>query len=287
MQASLQIATPAKINLTLAVRERRPDGFHEIESWIIPIAMYDTLLFAPSDDWMLDVVPPTPAISVDETNLVTRAARALAADSGVPCRAGVTLQKQIPIGAGLGGGSSDAAATLLGLNQLWGLNWPVERLIPIASSLGSDVPLFLDPCPVVVRGRGEVIEKLTASWRGWVALVIPTVGLSTVRVYRRHAEFSAAPIQHNQPWCDVAPTAATLSRQLFNDLESAAFSIEPRLASLRESLEAIQSRSVRMTGSGSCLFTIFDTQAEAISWAAAAEPIVGTNGRIEVVATHG
>lgn len=285
MRKSLQIATPAKINLTLAVRERRPDGFHEIESWIVPIALYDTLSFAESAEWALDVCPPTPAIPVDESNLVTRAARALAKASGVPCQARVTLQKQIPAGAGLGGGSSDAAATLLGLNQLWNINWPVERLMPIAASLGSDVPLFLDPRPVIVSGRGEIIESLYRSWSGWVALVIPPFGLSTADVYRRHAESPPAPIPRNQPWLETPPDALTLGHRLFNDLDSAAFAIEPRLDRLRSTLDSALRRPVRMTGSGSCLFSVFDSQTEAETWMAAAKPLSEPGYKIEVVAT--
>ncbi|MBI5765378.1 MAG: 4-(cytidine 5'-diphospho)-2-C-methyl-D-erythritol kinase [Planctomycetes bacterium] len=281
----IQSKAPAKINLTLAVRERRPDGFHEIESWIVPIALYDTLSFAPSDAWMLEVIPPTPTVAVDESNLVARAARALAGVSGVPCRARVTLQKQIPVGAGLGGGSSDAAATLLGLNQLWNLHWPIERLLPIAASLGSDVPLFLDPCPVIVRGRGEVMEKLSKSWRGWVAIVIPSFGLATADVYRRHAETVPASVHRNQPWIAASQDASTLSHQLFNDLESAAFAIEPRLGKIRDDLSNQLSRSVRMTGSGSCLFSIFDSPTEAEAWSGAASPIIGPGYRVVVVPT--
>lgn len=285
MRKSLQIATPAKINLTLAVRERRPDGFHEIESWIAPIALYDTLSFAKAGEWALDVCPHSSTIPSGESNLVTRAARALADASGLPCQAQVTLQKQIPAGAGLGGGSSNAAATLLGLNQLWNLKWPVEQLSPIAASLGSDVPLFLDPRPVIVRGRGEIIETLSEPWSGWVALVIPPFGLSTADVYRRHAELSPDPIPRNQPWLQTPLDASTLGRGLFNDLESAAFAIEPRLARLRSTLDSALRRPVRMTGSGSCLFSIFDSQNETETWMAAAKPLIEPGYKIEVVAT--
>lgn len=281
----MQLRTPAKINLTLAIRSRRPDGFHEIESWITPIALYDTLTFTESNDWQLAIHPAHPTVAADETNLIAKAAQALAAAAGRSCHTNVTLDKRIPVGAGLGGGSSDAAATLLGLNTLWNLNWPLARLTTIAAALGSDVPLFLDPRPVIVRGRGEIIEPLPSSWRGWIALVLPSFSLATADVYRRHAQLHAPIRSHVQPWPASSLPADELAPHLFNDLEPAAFDLAPRLRTLHTDLNAVDARPARMTGSGSCLFTIFDAQSDAERWAAKAQPTLDDSDRIEIVAT--
>ncbi|MEK6643369.1 MAG: 4-(cytidine 5'-diphospho)-2-C-methyl-D-erythritol kinase [Planctomycetota bacterium] len=279
----MQLKTPAKINLSLAIRGRRPDGFHEIESWITPIALYDTLTFAESSNWQLAIRPAHPTVAADETNLIAKAAHALATEAGRSCHAHVTLDKCIPVGAGLGGGSSDAAATLLALNTLWNLNWPIARLTTIAAALGSDVRLFLDPRPVIVRGRGEILDLLPSSWQGWIALIIPSFALSTVDVYRRHSRLSQPIHGDHKPWLASSRPADELAPHLFNDLEPAAFDLEPRLRTLHADLNTIDGRPVRMTGSGSCLFTIFDAKSDAERWAEKSRTRLDIGDRIDII----
>lgn len=256
----------AKVNLTLSVLGRRPDGFHEIESWVVPVGLSDELTFAPATALSLVLRGGASGAPADASNLVWRAAAALAAAAGRQPDVEIELEKRIPVGAGLGGGSSDAAATLLGLNALWGLNWPVGRLVPIAARLGSDVPLFLQPGPAVIRGRGERVQRLVTSWKGWLVLVVPSYGVSTAEVYRRWRARAQPRPTRRAAWSRSSWRAAELSSQLFNDLEEEAFACEPRLARLHANLDGLAGRRVRMTGSGSCLFAIFDSQAEAEDW---------------------
>jgi 4-diphosphocytidyl-2-C-methyl-D-erythritol kinase len=197
----------------------------------------------------------------------------------------IELEKHIPTGAGLGGGSSDAAATLLGLNSLWRLDRPVERLMPIAAQLGSDVPMFLEPGSAVIRGRGERVERLKAGWQGWLALVVPSYGVSTASVYARWAGPRPRQAAPRRPWERLPGDAEELSPLLFNDLEDAAFAGEPRLGRLHAALDGLAGRPVRMTGSGSCLFALFDSREEARNWRREALPRLDQGDRILVAAT--
>jgi 4-diphosphocytidyl-2-C-methyl-D-erythritol kinase len=233
-----------------------------------------------------------------------------------PGGASLELRKRIPAGAGLGGGSSDAAAALRALNDLWKLNWPLARLREMAAGIGSDVPLFLEPGSAVIRGRGERVERLRESWRGWAVVVVPPFGVSTAAVYGRWKAAPASPSRstsnkrqcgtgvspvsecgtgvspvsapagrrcHIAPWTAGAKNALELLGLLFNDLETAAFECEPRLAALHGRLDRLEGRPVRLTGSGSCLFTLFDSQAEARAWGRAAADAAGESVRLRVV----
>lgn len=265
----IRIKAPAKVNLTLAVLGKRPDGFHELESWVVRIDLCDVLDFAASDDWNLSVNSRDPAVTHDEQNLVSRAAAALARHADCPRHARVSLTKFIPAGAGLGGGSSDAAATLRGLNQLWELNWPDERLAGIAAEIGSDIPFFLGPPSAIMRGRGERIEPVPFSFHGWIGLIIPFFNLATADVYRR---FEMPHQSIHADLCEILALHQRGSRHwaplLFNDLEAAAFALKPELAQLRADVQRCGRVPVRMTGSGSCLFSVFDTEREAQAWSA-------------------
>jgi 4-diphosphocytidyl-2-C-methyl-D-erythritol kinase len=201
-----------------------------------------------------------------------------------PVGASIELRKRIPAGAGLGGGSSDAAAALRALNDLWKLDWPLARLREVAAGIGSDVPLFLEPGSAVIRGRGERVERLRESWCGWAVVVVPPFGVSTAAVYGRwKAAPTPRPEMNAAPWAAGAKNALELLGMLFNDLETAAFECEPRLAALHARLDRLEGRPVRMTGSGSCLFTLFDSQAEARAWGRAAADGAGEGARLRVV----
>ncbi len=278
---------PAKVNLTLAVRFRRPDGYHELESWVTPIGLADELTFEHAPGFSLSIDGHGDELPADERNLVSRAARALAAAAGVACKASIRLKKRIPVGAGLGGGSSDAAATLLGLNRLWELGFSSSDLAGIAAGIGADVPLFLAHSPVVMRGRGEKLEPLPAAERPrWIALVVPPYGCATRDVYSAWTpSMSAARL--DRPWERAHLPANELMRCLFNDLEAAAFAVQPALAELHRSLDGLGGRTVRMTGSGSALFTLFDDVGEAAAWKKAAASRATGDIEILVLAVPG
>jgi 4-diphosphocytidyl-2-C-methyl-D-erythritol kinase len=281
---------PAKLNMTLAVLGRRPDGFHDLESWVVQVEWFDELAFAPAVSLSLNVHGMRSTVPADDSNLVRQAATALADAAGRDPAAMIELEKHIAVGAGLGGGSSDAAATLLGLNSLWGLDWPVRRLTPIAAELGSDVPFFLEPGSAVIRGRGDRVERLAARWAGWFALVVPPYGVSTAKVYDRWEP--QAPPNHRPEagataraavWADPPGDASALSSRLFNDLTTPAFACEPRLARLHAALDGLAGRQVHLTGSGSCLFAIFDSEAEAEGWKQQASALLEEGDTVTVV----
>lgn len=272
------------MNLTLAVLDRRPDGFHEIESWVVPIDLFDELTIEPAPALEITVQPPSVDVPTDSANLVWHAAESLAVAAKRTATARIHLHKSIPAGAGLGGGSSDAAAAIVALNALWGLNWPIERLCEVGAAVGSDVPLFLHGTPAVIRGRGERVEPLAAGWRGWMALVIPRFGVSTAAVYARWTRPSTRSHSPRDCWT-ARGDSRHVGAMLFNDLEPAAFALEPRLAALHGTLGDLDGRPVRMTGSGSCLFAIFDSRTEADNWRDRAAGRIETQAEIKVVRT--
>lgn len=277
---------PAKVNLTLAVHGKRPDGFHELESWVVTVGWFDALEFRPARRLTLDVRTPRPNVPTGPSNLVCQAAEALAEAAGRAPAVSIVLEKRLPVGAGLGGGSSDAAATLLGLNALWNLQWPIERLSPIAARLGADVPLFLECGPALIRGRGEKVEPAAGAWEGWLVLVVPSYGVSTASVYRLWSGSPARPPLCEAPFRRERPhDAAELARHLFNDLEAAAFACEPRLERLHAALDDLEGRPVRMTGSGSALFAVFDSETEAEDWCRKAQGRLGQGDELVVAPT--
>jgi 4-diphosphocytidyl-2-C-methyl-D-erythritol kinase len=285
----LAFDTPAKLNLTLAVVGRRPDGYHDLESWVVMVRWCDRLRFADSEEFAITVKGAGSNALQNSSNLVWRAAVALADAAGRKPTGAITLEKHIPVGAGLGGGSSDAAAALLGLNALWGLQWPAAQLSPIAAHLGSDVPVFLTPGAAVIRRRGEDVERLAESWKGWVALIMPPYPILTAAVYKAFSCMTGdRPVRSSgeqRPWQNPPPQSTGLLSRLYNDLEAAAFSTEPRLGRLHARLDGFSGRRVRMTGSGSCLFTLFDSQDEALSWSGKAAQRLEPGEDIRVVET--
>lgn len=279
----ISLSAPAKINLTLAILGRRPDGYHEIESWIAKIDWCDRLTIASSSELSLTLQGDGQGVPADDSNLVLRAAQAMAAEAGHPPDAAITLDKRIPVGAGLGGGSSDAAAAFMGLNQLWSLGWTTPRLSEVAARIGSDVPLFVGEAPAaVIRGRGERVEALANSWKGWLVIVVPAYPLSTVKVYAAYSP-GRSRRSSSPPWEKTPCNALQLQDLLFNDLELAAWAVEPRLAELHAALDGHLGRRIRMTGSGSALFAVFDARDEAEDWRRSAESRAVQPVRMEVV----
>lgn len=276
----------AKLNLTLEVLGRRADGFHELESWAVPIALTDELRFEAADEFRL-IIEPHAAVPLtnDASNLIHRAAQALADAAGHAARVRIHLVKRIPIGGGLGGGSSDAAATLSALSELWNLDWSIDQLAAIGATLGSDVPFFLTGGQSVMRGRGEVLAR-ARGWQGIAAVIFPPFGVSTADVYRCHARRAGNPLaaassrSNATPWEARDIGADRLLPMLFNDLEAAAFEVEPRLAELHARLSQAGGRIVRMTGSGSCLFTLFDDASAAEIWHVKIEPVLAAGERV-------
>jgi len=257
--------SPAKINLTLHVGPLRPDGFHEIESLVARVGLHDTVSVTFRNDKRLTLSCDDPSIPCDETNLALRAARQLAEAAAVRNRgAAITLEKRIPTGSGLGGGSSNAATVLMLLNQLWQTGLPAQELAKIGAEIGSDVPLFFRTPLCIVRGRGELVEDVRKTRPGWAVLILPAIHSTTRDVYAAWDRLGSHPGRPSPN--DVLEHAASAERlmpHLFNDLESAALAVNPDLAAVSHELGRLLDAPVRMTGSGSTFFRLFDARQRA------------------------
>ena len=257
-------ATPfAKINLGLRVLGRRPDGYHELSTVFQTISLADRMLFEPAHDLSLEVGGHWP-VPADSDNLVLKAARLLA--ERFPGKgARITLEKEIPPGAGLGGGSSDAAVTLLALCVLWGIDHDPLTLDTLARQLGADVPFFLHGGTCMGVGRGDEILPL-ADARPWPLVVVwPGSGLSTREVFGALPEsLTMKRILSSMRGFVASPVAETESVEppdLTNDLETTAFRQLPLLEKQRERLMNAGAIAVAMSGSGSAVFGLFSGEA--------------------------
>ncbi len=258
---------PAKLNLYLRVVGKRPDGYHEIETLFERIDLADELTFEPADD--LQLTCNDPQISSGEDNLVIKAARALQQHAGTTQGAHIHLTKRIPIAAGLGGGSSDAATTLVGLNLLWKLQRDRSSLMELAGTLGSDIPFFLcDESPFAIgRGRGERCESFVPTGIQQLAhiLVVPSERLSTKDVYT-DGEFNLTASKPSITMLLHAFSNGSLSelaQGLWNDLEPEAIRRCPVIARIQASLHELGCLGIRVSGSGSAVFGLCRDSAHA------------------------
>lgn len=248
----LTLQSPAKINLFLRVLSRRLDGYHELASLFQTIDLSDTLhLQLAKDD---SLVCTDQELPTDDSNLVSKAARLFRAKTGVRHGLSVYLEKKIPIQAGLGGGSSNAATTLWGFNELCGRPATEEQLISWAGEIGSDVAFFLSQGTAFCTGRGEVLRPLPPLNPIYLWIVKPPKGLSTPQIYGR---LKADQLQQRDPE-EALKTFRTSYPTYFNDLEIPAFEAMPELAELKAQLYASGFRNVLMSGSGSSFFCIGD-----------------------------
>jgi 4-diphosphocytidyl-2-C-methyl-D-erythritol kinase len=262
------VQAPAKLNLFFEILGKRPDGYHEVETLMVPISWYDTLLFredaAGQIRFRCRVLPSAqnftssggPRVPEGEDNLVVRAVRLLGQAAGVRQGASVELIKRIPPGSGLGGGSSDAAAALVAANLGWKLGWPVSALVPLAARLGSDVPFFLAGGPAICRGRGELVQPVWPPGTWHFVVIHPPAGLSTAEVYR-HCEVPASPRRLEpiqQAWQKGDKSA--LGGLLWNRLQPTAQRLCPWVGRLREHLEREDVLGHQLTGSGTGYFAL-------------------------------
>ncbi len=250
MKALFDVAAPAKLNLFLHVVGKRDDGYHLLQSLFVLIDWCDTLHFERRSDGALARHDLTAVLPADD--LCLRAARLLQHESGTPMGADISIDKQLPSGAGLGGGSSDAATTLLALNRLWGLRWPRDRLLALGLRLGADVPFFIGTRNAIAEGIGERLTPIEVASQ-WLAVVKPPESIETRVIF-------ASPLLV----CNTAPAtlksfAANASQAVLqpgfgrNDLQTAA---EAECAQVGQAGSILQAQfgNSRMTGSGSAMF---------------------------------
>lgn len=258
------VDAPAKVNLTLRVVGKRTDGYHDLESVVAAVGVFDRLAFDPADELLLTC--DDPALPSGDDNLVMKAARLFQKFCGTDRGARVFLKKRIPAGRGFGGGSSDAAACLAGLNALWQCGKSLSELAALGAQLGSDVPLFFGPPVAVMRGRGERLEPVPARPTWHAALVWPKYGNPTAEVYVAYDR--DPPAANGRPGATeilkvMGGSACEAAPFLINDLEPAARSLRSDGVSVRTLLETAGATAVGMTGSGSAYFALTDTEAEA------------------------
>lgn len=278
----LTILAPAKLNLSLAVLGRRDDGFHAIESLMVPVSLADTLHVRPravagvglSVSYAGELARGPGAVlardvPVDGRNLVVRAVERLAAEAGVITGLDVDLVKRIPSGAGLGGGSSDAAAVIRAAATLWRLDWPSERLAAVGGCIGSDVPWFFSGGPAIASGRGEHIEPVTGLADLAAVIACPATGLSTAAVYGRCIPDATRAGDAMRLVAALASGGLEAAEPLLvNALEPPARSLSPEIDRLLAALADAGGFAPRLTGSGSACFALARTLAEAEAVAA-------------------
>jgi 4-diphosphocytidyl-2-C-methyl-D-erythritol kinase len=254
----LEERAPAKVNVALRLTDRRPDGYHELDSFVVFTAWADRLSFTPDRRLALEVSGPfAAALGNPSDNLVLRAARRLAEHAGCPPHVRIALDKRIPVAAGLGGGSADAAATLRGLSRLWRLGLQHADLLPFALELGADVPVCLRSAPARIGGIGERIEPIELPVLDLV-LANPNQAVSTAQVFAGVGAITPA-LRPEEPVPAVHADLLAWLRARGNDLEAPARRIAPVIGEVLAALGAQPGcRLARMSGSGATCFGVFD-----------------------------
>ena len=278
--SAIRIDTPAKLNLFLEVVSKRPDGFHEIETLMTAISIYDTLIVTGNTEGRIRLtcnwasglqarqdgyLSPLPS---EVKNLVYKAADSLSRRAGVSQGVAIRLTKRIPSEAGLGGASSDAAAVLLALNDFWRLEWSREKLAELAAELGSDIPFFLlrpgrGAMAAVCRGRGEQITPVAGASCLHVVLVKPAQGLSTAAVYQRCKIPASARTAAGVVKAWQTGDFRGLGQGLFNRLQEVAEDLSGQVRVLRRTCEQLDVWGHGMSGSGSSYFVLCRSAAQA------------------------
>ncbi len=268
-----QVWAPAKVNLYLRVVGKRPDGFHELATFMLPVPLFDTILARPAGNISLQC--DDPSLPVDSGNLVFRAANLLAARHAPGRGAEIELRKRIPHQAGLGGGSSDAAAALVCLNRLWGLDLGRSELAALALELGSDVPFFLGNGPAWCTGRGEIMTPVEPAYRFNLVVVKPMEGLCTRQIFQllgaenlpgAVGEFPDPKLKDDHTFQNaLGQTAMALGNTLRNDLEVPSCQLLPSLEQIRKEMMSAGVLGVVMTGSGSAMVALAADASKAVS----------------------
>ena len=260
----------AKINLGLRIVRKRGDGFHDIETIYHRVNLYDEIMIESSSSIVF--ISDDRSLPTDDRNLCVRAAKLLLKYNKMGKGANIFLKKNIPIGAGLGGGSSDAASTLLGLVKLWDVQITDDKLYSLALTLGSDVPYFLRPNTAYATGRGEILEYFSYNLPLWIVVVYPNIHISTAWAYN---EIYSSDNSHIGKWkpestlkqivLDNLQNPESLNKLLHNDFEPVVLHKFREIAILKIALYASGASFVQMSGSGSAIFGLFSDESTAVS----------------------
>ncbi len=260
---TLVVTAPAKLNLSLLVGPRRPDGYHEIASLMVPLTLADRVEVTRTPGRALTLDCP---VCPGEANLAARMVRALEERLDVPFEVHVAIQKRIPAGAGLGGGSSDAAAVLRALERLYGLDLAPRLRHEAALAVGSDVPFFLWTGPQLAMGRGQVLKPVDLPGPLYMIVAVPDLELSTADVYRWRDEDVTVGLHAFAPRARLLSAGVAEATKLrdvaalvSNDLESSVVQRRPEVGLVIERLKTAGARAAAMTGSGAAVFGLFDS----------------------------
>jgi len=283
---TMQSQAPAKINVYLRIVGRRPDGYHLLDSLMVPISLYDDIHITVAHGEQRDAPPEAalvvrcddPTVPDGETNLAYKAAALVCQEAGLQVRIGIHLRKRIPAGAGLGGGSSNAATVLKSLNALLALGWTEARLCQLGARLGADVPFFIACRPARIGGIGDIVMTVPPLPARSVVLVVPPFGVSTPWAYGRFDELPPVALPLAHPW-HFTPGQWPSRELLINDLERAVLPAYPPIAALKDALLRLGAEGVLMSGSGSSVFGIFRRRTTAEQ----ALPPLQAHGRVFLV----
>lgn len=261
----------AKINWTLRVLGQRADGYHDLRTIFQTITLHDALSFAPAADNRIQLECNSPDVPLDEGNLVMRAARALQQKHHVEKGATVSLHKRIPAMGGLGGGSSNAAVALLGFAQLWNLTLSPDEFMRIGAQIGADVPFFFVGGTALGTGLGTVVSPLQDVETRHLLIVKPRAGVSTAAAYKALDEGSLTKRKSDTILFDSRENDSftySLPEVLYNDFEPVVFRLEPEIERAKDLLIKAGARNALLSGSGACVFGVFEDEAKQ-RWAAA------------------
>ncbi|MFI5322712.1 MAG: 4-(cytidine 5'-diphospho)-2-C-methyl-D-erythritol kinase [Thermodesulfobacteriota bacterium] len=264
----ITLLTPAKVNLTLEILGIRPDGYHEIRSLIQPIDLYDEVRIELTDEPGIGISSIGIDIPAGKDNLAWKAANIFIKECGLDKGVVITIKKKIPLGSGLGGGSSNAAAVLTGLNRITSA-LPEEKLFVIAPRLGADVALFLRPVSSLIEGIGEKVTIAKDLPLLYYVILCPNLHVSTADVYRKWDKMNIGK-RERKALGDINETIGRFKEEkgefpLYNDLEQPAFELYPEIKSFKQILLSMGARNVLMTGSGSAVFAAFRDELEAFT----------------------
>jgi len=264
----VKIRAPAKINLRLRVVGRRADGYHLLDTIMLPVSLYDEIFINKGRKIVkktalkdrLTVTCDDPLIPQGRQNLVYKAASLILNENGINESVWIRIHKRIPVGAGLGGGSTDAAATLVGLNRLFRLGYTLKRLEKMSAALGTDVPFFVKGVPARGRGIGDRLTPLRGVPRLWLIILYPNFPVLTAGVYRNLKLTKA--VVNTSINCSLG-SPANLRKLLVNDLETVTMGRYPRIGLLKEELARQGAVGTLMSGSGSSVFGVFQSRRSA------------------------
>jgi len=250
----LTIRTPAKINIGLNILSKREDGYHDLETIFYPINLWDELTIM--EDSKFTLITTNPQLNSDQNNTIIKASELLGELTGIKIKGSITLDKRIPIGAGMGGGSSDGAAALIIFNRFYDLKLSDKDLLSLALRIGSDAPFFIDPQPKFASSRGEIFESVGLIINKPILIVNPGIHISTSWAFSKITP-KIPTLRLNEIEFKERNSLSNSKNIIINDFEPVVFEIFPEIRDLKDKMYDLGAEFSLMTGSGSTVFGIF------------------------------